>query len=87
MDNVTMKRFSSENFGPPMPVTIARTHTHTHIHMHTHLPVLLDKEAESVRVIQMGITVHIQVVVTIHSQTVTTATSKKESDLVQLCSS
>jgi hypothetical protein len=55
--------------------------------MHTHVPVLLDKEAESVRVIQMGITVHIQVVVTIHSQTVTTATSKKESDLAQQCSS
>jgi hypothetical protein len=48
------------------------------MHMHTHIPVLLNKKTESVRVIQMGITVHVQVVVTIHGQTVITATSRKE---------
>jgi hypothetical protein len=48
------------------------------MHMHTHIPVLLDKKTESVRVIQMGITVHIQVVVTLHGQTVTTATSRMD---------
>ena len=46
------------------------------MYMHTHIPVLLNKKTESVRVIQMGITVHIQVVVTIHGQTVITGTSK-----------
>jgi len=54
------------------------SHTYAHMHMHTHIPVLLDKKTESVRVIQMCITVHIQVVVTLHSQTVTTATSRMD---------
>jgi len=57
------------------------SHTYAHMHTHTHIPVLLDKKTESVRVIQMGITVHIQVVVTLHGQTVTTATSRMDQTL------